>query len=355
MERGDSTQLLSAGFKHTGSGDTVRCEQCRLEVSKWTLGTKPFDFHREQSPHCPFIQSRTSPRSSDKQLAIETKNDVGNTLKASEHENPYKRQKIEGSQIDSSLNTLYEIDTLAQVRRRGFSHWPHRISSDAQMIDAGFFSCNVGDRVICIYCNLICQSWTPHTDDPCEVHKTISPNCIYVKAKLIRPVASSMPIVNEPLASASANILSPSVVDLKLLRPQKIISTTAYNPAYAEIPKRHASFVTWPQENLSAIDDLVRAGFFFTGIKDSVTCFYCDGSLQNWDPSDNPMIEHARWFPCCAYAKQLYGDEMYRKIQEAKRAQQGIFEQISRRSGIFFPFLCRPYESERSKFWNNEQ
>ena len=48
--------------------------------------------------------------------------------------------------------------------------------------------------------------------------------------------------------------------------------------------------------------------------------------MQNWGPNDNPMIEHARWFPHCAYAKQLCGDELYRKIQESKRAQQGMFQ-----------------------------
>ena len=87
----------------------------------------------------------------------------------------------------------------------------------------------------------------------------------------------------------------------------------------------HASFATWPNENLPSVDDLVRAGFFYTGTKTIVTCFYCNGSLQNWGPNDNPMIEHARWFPHCAYAKQLCGDELYRKIQESKRAQQGMF------------------------------
>jgi hypothetical protein len=44
------------------------------------------------------------------------------------------------------------------------------------------------------------------------------------------------------------------------------------------------------------METLVRAGFFYIGIKTIVTCFYCNGSLQNWGPNDNPMIEHARWF-----------------------------------------------------------
>ena len=54
------------------------------------------------------------------------------------------------------------------------------------MIAAGFFCCNVEDRVICIYCNLICQQWSGETDDPCEVHRTLSAHCPYVQSKLIR-------------------------------------------------------------------------------------------------------------------------------------------------------------------------
>ncbi|CAF4322845.1 unnamed protein product, partial [Rotaria sordida] len=73
-----------------------------------------------------------------------------------------------------------------------------------------------------------------------------------------------------------------------------IVYTVACNTGYIEIPNRYASFTTWPNENLPCVDDLVRAGFFYTGNKTIMTCFYCNGSLQNWDPNDNPTIEHAR-------------------------------------------------------------
>ncbi|CAF4734961.1 unnamed protein product, partial [Rotaria sp. Silwood1] len=53
-----------------------------------------------------------------------------------------------------------------------------------------------------------------------------------------------------------------------------------------------------------------------------VTCFWCNGSLQNWRPNNNPLIEHVHWFPYCAYAKQFCGEELYSKIQESKRIQQ---------------------------------
>ncbi|CAF1575576.1 unnamed protein product [Rotaria magnacalcarata] len=229
----------------------------------------------------------------------------------------------ETNDSESIYTTLLETDLLQQVRRRSFSHWSHRtIPSSAQMIEAGFFNCNVGDRVICIYCNLTCQQWTPHTDDPCDVHKTLSPNCIYVKAKLIRPAASSIIIVNENSTANTSDIRSGTASNLGPLRSNDIVFTASCNPTYSEIPKRHASYATWPIEDLPPVDDLVRTGFFYTGTRDIVTCFYCNGSLQNWGPNDNPMIEHARWFPHCAYSRQLCGEELCRKIQESKRAQQ---------------------------------
>ncbi|CAF1098546.1 unnamed protein product [Rotaria sordida] len=298
--------MSAAGFEYTGNGDTARCKDCGLEVSNWRSDMNPFTIHSKQRPDCPFVY-----------------NIIPSSL-SNEQTNPSERQSIEAMDSESVSNTLLETSLLQQVRRRTFSHWPHpTIPSSAQMMEAGFFNCNVGDRVICIYCNLICQQWTPNTDDPCEVHKTLSSNCIYVKAKLICPSVSSLIIVNEGATDASGDNRLSTSHNLGPLRSNDIKFTASCNPAYSEIPKRHASFATWPTEDLPSVDDLVRAGFFYTGTKTIVTCFYCNGSLQNWGPNDNPMIEHARWFPHCAYARQLCGDDLYRKIQESKRAQQG--------------------------------
>jgi hypothetical protein len=276
-----------AGFEYINKGDTARCRTCGLEVSGWTPDMKPFLVHKQHRPTCPFVQSKSS---------------------------SLERFTIETNAVNTPFNILVEVNTLKKMRKRTFSHWPHRSSPSAsQMIGAGFFNCNVGDRVICIYCDIICQQWTPNSDDPCEVHKTLSPKCPYVIAMLTTSPTSSISIINE----------APANVDP--IRCQAIVHTAACNPNYSETPKRYASFATWPNENLPSVDDLVKAGFFFSGTKTIVTCFYCNGSLQNWGANDNPMVEHARWFPHCAYAKQLCGVELHRKIQESKRAQQGLF------------------------------
>ncbi|UJR15694.1 hypothetical protein I4U23_002628 [Adineta vaga] len=233
---------------------------------------------------------------------------------------PVKRQEAD---VIDKANPLTEVNILQNVRKRTFSHWPqHASPSSAQMIDAGFFNCNVGDRVICIYCNLICQQWIPYTDDPCEVHKTLSPKCPYVIAKEKRRQAASIRIMNDQATRDNMD----GVMNNDPFRCNEMVCTYPCHPAYANITDRDASFVTWPNENQPSMDDLVQAGFFYTGTKTIVTCFYCNGSLEDVLPTENPMIEHARWFPNCAYAKQLCDTELYKKVQESKNAQHDTTE-----------------------------
>ncbi|CAM4934267.1 unnamed protein product [Rotaria socialis] len=306
----------SAGFHYVDDKDTVRCDECGLKVSGWTLDMTPFTVHAQRSPKCPFVRSTLPDHAKFLSSAITISLPIS---AAPDVEKSLKRQKTDAKQDVFQRAGLAEVNLLKEIRKQSFSHWPHRISpSKAQMIEAGFFNCNVGDRTICLYCNLICQQWTPHADDPWEMHKILSPHCPYVLTMLMRRQTASIQIINE--RPINDNSLASNTTDI--FRCQEIVYTAACNPHYIEIPKRHASFSTWPNENLPAVDDLVKAGFFFTGTKSIVTCFYCNGSLQNWGSNDNPIIEHARWFPQCAYAKQLCGEEMYRKIQESKIFQQ---------------------------------
>ena len=304
--------MRTAGFEYTNSGDTARCCRCGLEVSGWAADMKPFDVHRQRNPMCTFVLEIT-PSTIIMPLTTSNAACTSSTSVTNEESPKEFRTDLTANSIKPLRNSLVEADTLKETRKRTFSHWPHRSSpSAAQMIEAGFFCCNVGDRIICIYCNVICQQWTPNSDDdPCEVHKICSPKCPYVASMLTIASSSSISIINE----GSTGIDS--------ISSQAIVHTSTCNPHLIEVTKRLATFATWPNEDLPAVDDLVRAGFFYTGAKTVVSCFYCNGSLQNWGANDNPMIEHARWFPHCAYARQLCGTDLYRRIQDSKRAQQG--------------------------------
>ncbi|CAF4941059.1 unnamed protein product, partial [Rotaria socialis] len=259
------------------------------------------DIHAKRSPTCPFVLSRVSHKKT---------NDACESVPSHE---------INKNTVDKQSYTLCEVEITKQVRQRTFSHWPHQLSpTSSEMIEAGFFSCNISDRVICIYCNIICQQWTQNSHTPCEIHRTLSPKCPYVIAMLARPQTAAILVINEQRGTDQS--LASSRADL--LRSNPIVHVKACNSPYMEITQRHASFETWSNTDSPSVDDLVRAGFFYTGNANIVTCFYCNESLQNWGPNDNPTIEHARWFPCCAYAEQLCGVELYRKIRESTRIQQ---------------------------------
>lgn len=62
---------------------------------------------------------------------------------------------------------------------------------------------------------------------------------------------------------------------------------------------------------------------FVLGEDTIVRCFYCNGALRRWQPNDEPKIEHARWFPHCAYIRQFIGENLYQAIQRKNRELRG--------------------------------
>jgi len=73
---------------------------------------------------------------------------------------------------------------------------------------------------------------------------------------------------------------------------------------------RLRSFSFWPPALPQKPQELADAGFFYTGRSDQVKCFYCDGGLESWEPSDSPLQEHLKWFGDCAFVKMKIGNDV---------------------------------------------
>ncbi|CAF1156322.1 unnamed protein product [Didymodactylos carnosus] len=126
-----------------------------------------------------------------------------------------------------------------------------------------------------------------------------------------------------PLLTSSETSTEIEIKRKKYVRTFNETQSVVCNQKFVEIPKRHETFAKWPKDKpLPAVDEMVKAGFFYSGAQTIVSCFYCNGSLQNWTTKENPTTEHARWFPHCAYIRQLCGDELFQRIQQAKRDQK---------------------------------
>jgi len=225
---------------------------------------------------------------------------VVNQIKAQkENRQPSSLPKIQNIILPKKRHVLKEIDSVKAARLQSFGNWPHFTPNRDIMSKNGWFYCNVNDRTICIYCNTICHNWT-NTDDPYEVHARLAPECPFVLS--ISPSPSS------------------SKDSLSLLNQNLEGKFQARHTSMCEVSRRQESFnnTSWTQTSPS-IEDLALAGFFYTGTGNSVTCFYCGGSLHQWGANDSPKIEHARWFPDCLYGKHLCGDRLHAKIQITKK------------------------------------
>ncbi|CAF1059119.1 unnamed protein product, partial [Rotaria sordida] len=293
--------MSTAGFQYTGDRDTARCKYCGLEAFNWTADMNPFTIHSEQSPHCSYVRSmKPSSLSAVLEFSSSSTTTNQNTLISNEQENHPQPRKID---LKSRLNNLFEPDSLPQFQ-------------------AGFFRCDTNDRIICPYCDLTCEKWTPYVDNPKEVHKALSPIYLYVTEKL--RLAEPPPMINGNISSmatiASSSVRAPNNTNSPLL--SIFARPVAQNQSNSVVHRPAGSASTCPVDNSLSIDELIQENTASTENQFDVNKFCCKDLLDHWDPDDNPTIENDRWFPHWRNGKQLYGDQLYHKIQETNRAHQ---------------------------------
>lgn len=90
-------------------------------------------------------------------------------------------------------------------------------------------------------------------------------------------------------------------------------------PRFKFVDQRIQSFEKWPLEAHGNVEALANAGFFYQGHSDKTTCFHCGGSLCNWEPSDDPVVEHTRWYPECEYNNLRINPQDRQEIQDQQK------------------------------------
>jgi hypothetical protein len=63
----------------------------------------------------------------------------------------------------------------------------------------------------------------------------------------------------------------------------------------------------WPLNWLSK-ESLARAGFFYINVGDQVKCAFCGGIIGQWEPNDQPIEEHRKFFPECQVVRAFDSD-----------------------------------------------
>ena len=66
---------------------------------------------------------------------------------------------------------------------------------------------------------------------------------------------------------------------------------------------RLRTFQDWSKQITPDRVSLSKAGFYYTGSADKVTCFACSANVMSWESTDDPWVEHEKWSPTCIYLK----------------------------------------------------
>nr|SVE88493.1 EOG090X01XB [Daphnia sinensis] len=86
---------------------------------------------------------------------------------------------------------------------------------------------------------------------------------------------------------------------------------------FATLDARLKSYGHWPPQLKQTPRAMAQAGFFHLGVNDHVNCFHCGSGLRNWEPDDDPWLEHARWFPQCRFVMLMKGEQYIKEAKES--------------------------------------
>ena len=197
--------------------------------------------------------------------------------------------------------------------------WPLTYVKPNDLAKNGFFYLQNEDAVQCAFCKVILDDWNVG-QKPFKEHVKNSPKC---------PLLTSTNVENVPIPPMPPPLSKVHIVD------NGSINFLNYKPKHATMTafeKRYNTFRYWPVIGTS-IQELASCGFYYTGVDDHVTCFFCGGTLGNWQYNKEPWVEHVKFFPHCAHMK-LVAKMAPPKLVE-KMAKSNEMEFVKEASLIF--------------------
>ncbi|XP_023559536.1 baculoviral IAP repeat-containing protein 1 isoform X2 [Octodon degus] len=269
--------MAAAGFYFTGVKTAVQCFCCSLILFGTSLKKFPIQSHRELRPGCQFLLGR----------------DVGNIGK-------YEvRVKTPGKKRSGDTAGYGE----EEARLKSFGDWPFYVQAvSPQLLAAsGFFFTGKRDTVQCFSCGGCLGDWE-EGDDPWQEHAKWFPKCEYLQSK-----KSSEEIADYIQSyQGFVDVTGEHFMNSWVKRELPMASAYDNNSVFANEELRRETFKNWPhREFLQAVDALVRAGLFYTGVEDEVQCFSCGGCMKNWQEGDDPLADHTKYFPSCPFLQNM--------------------------------------------------
>ena len=236
------TLLAKAGFFYTKTADQVACFCCGGRLKTWEAGDSPMTEHKRFFPQCRFVTGR----------------DNRNV--------PLGDSTVESPPVTSG----------GQDRQRPNTHAPSNYYNSLASYAGA--SATTNDRPSS---SLVVNAQVQHQAPRRGQRESVLGQST-IDGRLGQPGRQSTLGSGTPLVSDTR-------FTLEQLQDMKLES------------RRLDSFSSWPNSAYVRKENLAKAGLYYLGIADRVKCAFCNGILRNWEPGDDPMAEHRKFFPNCAF------------------------------------------------------
>lgn len=217
-----------------------------------------------------------------------------------------------------------------RYRRKTFLvNWPHNMNHGSLtgilMAQSGFFALGTADWVECVFCRGRLHDWAD-TDNVMAEHSGAFSFCGFMKG-----FECGNRVYEAPSTLTAGDMVNVTVYPRNSGESDGCeflgISTDCPDsPRYAPASARLRTFARYPAEHPIPGQRLCDAGFFYTGFDDHVRCFYCSGGIKEWRLTDEPWVEHARWFPDCLFLNRVKGrryvDEVHASTPAHKKCRR---------------------------------
>ncbi|XP_041519364.1 baculoviral IAP repeat-containing protein 1a-like [Microtus oregoni] len=268
-------EMAAAGFYYTGVKLGVQCFCCSLILFCTRLRNLPIENHKRWRPECAFLLGK----------------DVGNIGKYDIRvKSP---EKLRGGKA------RYQEE---EARLESFENWPFYAhgTSPRVLSAAGFVFTGKRDTVQCFSCAGCLGNWE-EGDDPWKEHAKWFPKCEFLRSK------KSSEEIAQYIKSYEGfvHVTGEHFLNSWVRRELPMVSAYCNDSVFANEELRLDTFKDWPHTSPVAVEALVRAGLFYTGKKDTVRCFSCEGCMCKWEEGDDPLEEHTKFFPNCVFLQNM--------------------------------------------------
>ncbi|XP_069104429.1 death-associated inhibitor of apoptosis 1-like isoform X2 [Argopecten irradians] len=323
--------MAKVGLYYNGNNDEVTCYSCQKSISGWNPATNPYRVHKEASPNCNHLRRldiqtgsgttvgvfqysaravSRSPGEIPNQAPAITSASAAN--KSGSRSDPgYHTASSAGSRSDPGYHTVGsrsdpDHDTASSAGnfvetagcKFGGPNAKHHV--EPQPSDNSMRSTGSADS------NNYSSEASHHSNNSGDPQTSSGTNSIIVQDTTTHEnnVPTQPTTVNTPVVGNNG-------------MTETRITSRAFYPDYVLPADRLKTFDRWPRDIHQTPEQMLESGFFYAGYEDCVRCFQCGIGLRNWEPPDNPHVEHARWSPRCAFLLQVKGPDFINLVLDA--------------------------------------